>query len=77
MGIESGSEQILDNMAKHISTQKAVRAIDNLRQAGLYVHANYIIGFPGETQETARETINFMKRTQADLIHPAGVPGAR
>ena len=66
MGIESGSEQILDNMAKHISTQKAVRAIDNLRQAGLYVHANYIIGFPGETQETARETINFMKRTQAD-----------
>jgi anaerobic magnesium-protoporphyrin IX monomethyl ester cyclase len=66
IGIESGSEQILDNMAKHISTQKALRAIDNLRQSGLYVHTNYIIGFPGETPETARETVNFIKRAQAD-----------
>jgi hypothetical protein len=66
VGIESGSEHILDNMAKHISTERALRAIENLRQAGIYVHTNYIIGFPGETAETARETIDFMKRTGAD-----------
>jgi anaerobic magnesium-protoporphyrin IX monomethyl ester cyclase len=66
VGIESGSEKILDNMAKQISTKRALRAIENLRQAGIYVHTNYIIGFPGETRETVRETINFMKRAQAD-----------
>jgi len=53
-------------MAKHISTVKALRAIENLRRAGLYVHTNYIIGFPGETRDTIRETINFMKRANAD-----------
>jgi hypothetical protein len=66
LGIESGSERILNNMSKHISTPKALRAIGNLRQAGLYVHTNYIIGFPGETVETARETIDFMKSAHAD-----------
>jgi radical SAM superfamily enzyme YgiQ (UPF0313 family) len=66
MGIESGSEEILRNMAKHISTDKAIRAVENVKQAGLYAHTNYMIGFPGETAATALQTIDFIKCAQSD-----------
>jgi len=63
LGIESGSQKILDNVKKGITTAEAVRAIKMAKAAGLLVYASFIFGLPGEDQGTAKETLKFVKNT--------------
>jgi len=61
MGIESGSQEILDKMGKKITLEqikKSVRLIDSI---GIQTYAYYVIGLPWETKETLKETFNFAK----------------
>jgi anaerobic magnesium-protoporphyrin IX monomethyl ester cyclase len=60
-GVESGSQQVLDAMRKGFSTAQTVRAFKWAKEAGLMTVANVILGFPGETKETAWETIKFVE----------------
>ena len=61
LGIESGSQKILDNVKKGITTAEAARAIKMAKDAGLLVYASFIFGLPGEDQSTAKETLTFVK----------------
>jgi radical SAM superfamily enzyme YgiQ (UPF0313 family) len=61
LGIESGSQKILDNVKKGITTAEAARAIKMAKHAGLLVYASFIFGLPGEDQSTAKETLTFVK----------------
>jgi radical SAM superfamily enzyme YgiQ (UPF0313 family) len=60
-GVESGSQQVLDAMRKGFSTTQTVRAFKWAKEAGLMTVANVILGFPGETKETAWETVKFVE----------------
>jgi radical SAM superfamily enzyme YgiQ (UPF0313 family) len=60
-GVESGSQQVVDAMAKGFSLNQIRRAFQWAKDAGLMVVAGVILGFPGETRETAWETIRFVK----------------
>jgi radical SAM superfamily enzyme YgiQ (UPF0313 family) len=60
-GVESGSQQVVDAMAKGFSLNQIRRAFQWAKDAGLMVVAGVILGFPGETKETAWETIRFVK----------------
>ncbi|MCW4019475.1 MAG: radical SAM protein [Candidatus Bathyarchaeota archaeon] len=60
-GVESGSQQVVDAMAKGFSLNQIRRAFKWAKEAGLMVVAGVILGFPGETKETAWETIRFVK----------------
>lgn len=62
-GIESGSQKILDNVKKGITVEESANAIKMAKDAGLLVYCSFIFGLPGETQETAEETIDFVGRT--------------
>jgi anaerobic magnesium-protoporphyrin IX monomethyl ester cyclase len=62
IGVESGSQRIIEAMQKGISLKQTVRAFKWAREAGLMTVASVILGFPGETKETAWETIKFVKR---------------
>lgn len=67
LGIESGSQTILDGMNKKVKVEDYKRGIELLKKYGIVTFASYIIGFPGETEETIKETIDFIKSTKTDF----------
>jgi anaerobic magnesium-protoporphyrin IX monomethyl ester cyclase len=67
-GIESGTQQVLDDMRKGISLEQTIRAFEWTKQAGLKPDPNAVLGFPGETKETAWETIKFVERLTPDYM---------
>lgn len=66
-GIESGNEQILRHARKGAYPDKAERALKWARQAGIKNWGYFIIGLPGETEETIRQTIDFSKKLPLDI----------
>lgn len=60
-GIETGSPAILEMMEKKATLQDNLNAARWTFEAGLYTIYQYVIGMPGETEKTIRETIEFMK----------------
>lgn len=68
LGIESGSDQILERMAKKVKVRDYRQGIALLKKYGIVTFGNFIIGFPGETHETARETIRFIKQGELDFF---------
>jgi anaerobic magnesium-protoporphyrin IX monomethyl ester cyclase len=67
-GVESGSEKILAQMNKKIKLEQTRQAFKVAQKVGLMTIASAVIGFPGETEETAWETINFINSLNPDDI---------
>jgi hopanoid biosynthesis associated radical SAM protein HpnJ len=75
VGFESGNEQILKNIKKGVTKAQAIEFTRNCKKLGLSVHGAFIMGLPGETRETIRETIEYAKcldlnSIQASLASP-------
>jgi hopanoid biosynthesis associated radical SAM protein HpnJ len=68
VGYETGDPQILKNMKKGATVDMALRFTDNAHKLGLVIHGDFIIGMPGETRDTIRNTINFAKKLDAETI---------
>ncbi len=68
LGVESGSEAILGAMNKRIKLNQTRKAYKDAQDVGLLTIANTVLGFPGETEETARETIRFIKELNPDDV---------
>lgn len=66
-GIESGSERVLKAMNKPYSMADADRIIRQVHEAGMYVTANFMFGFPGETEEDFSQTLEFLRRNSKYL----------
>jgi radical SAM superfamily enzyme YgiQ (UPF0313 family) len=66
-GIESGNEQILKHAHKGAYPDKAERALRWARNAGIKNWGYFIIGLPGETEATIRQTIDFAKKLPLDI----------
>lgn len=66
-GIESGNEQILKHAHKGAYPDKAERSLKWAHQAGIKNWGYFIIGLPGETEETIRQTIDFAKSLPLDI----------
>jgi len=60
-GVESGSKKQLTSMGKGFSLTQTRQAFKWAKEAGLMTVAGVILGFPGETKESAWETIRFVK----------------
>jgi radical SAM superfamily enzyme YgiQ (UPF0313 family) len=58
-GVESGNQQILDTVKKKITLEKIREGVRMAKEAGIEVMASFIIGLPGETVDTLKETIEF------------------
>jgi radical SAM superfamily enzyme YgiQ (UPF0313 family) len=59
LGIESGSDEVLALMKKGITTSDIRGHIRMIDKAGIDMAGFFILGFPGETVETIRKTIDF------------------
>jgi hopanoid biosynthesis associated radical SAM protein HpnJ len=68
VGYESGDQQILKNIKKGATIDMAERFTANCRKLGLVVHGDFIVGLPGETRETLRNTIDFAKKMDVETI---------
>lgn len=64
-GIESGSRSMLKTIKKGIPYDKIEKTFEDCTKAGIISLANFIIGFPGETEEEFRDTVEMAKRIQA------------
>ena len=67
-GVEAGSQKVRDAMKKGISTQQTLNAFKWTQEAGLIAVASIILGFPGETRETAWESVKLLKKINPDEI---------
>jgi len=67
-GVEAGSQKVRDAMGKGISTQQTFNAFKWTKEAGLIAVASIILGFPGETKETAWESVKLLKKINPDEI---------
>ena len=61
LGIESGDQTILDNMNKKVRLEQYRNGIRKLKERDIITFASFIIGFPGESRETALNTRNFIQ----------------
>jgi radical SAM superfamily enzyme YgiQ (UPF0313 family) len=64
LGIESGNNQMLKNMDKQATVEEYRRGLALLNQYEIPTGATFIIGFPGETYDTIKDTKNFIEETQ-------------
>jgi hypothetical protein len=58
-GLESFSPRVLESMRKGIRVADIERILDDCRRADIAVNLQFFFGFPGETYEDARKTIDF------------------
>ena len=80
VGYESGDDQILLNIKKGLRTETARRFSEDCRKLGIVVHGTFILGLPGETQETIAKTIAFAKEMNPHTLQvslAAPYPGTR
>jgi len=63
-GVESGSPRILAEMKKNATPEQAGAAVRAARRAGIVAVASLIIGMPGETKETVRDTLHWLLEYQ-------------
>jgi radical SAM superfamily enzyme YgiQ (UPF0313 family) len=67
-GFESGNQQMLDSMGKKATLEQAKNAMLAVKKAGILTLGLFIIGMPGETVNTCKDTIDFAKELDCDVV---------
>lgn len=68
LGVESGDRDILSLMRKKADPEKIVRGIGYLKRAGIRTYGTFIVGFPGETEDSAETTRQFIQASELDFF---------
>jgi len=66
-GIETGSEEMQHKVKKNLDFSKMEDTFRVTKDLGIITISSLIIGFPDETEEQLRDTVNLTKRIKADL----------
>jgi anaerobic magnesium-protoporphyrin IX monomethyl ester cyclase len=77
-GIESGNDCVLGLMNKQITVEQARRAVYTAKSVGLQVGAFFIVGYPGESDQTILDTLRFASGLPLDYLSftlPYPIPG--
>ena len=61
-GVETGNPDILRTIKKKITIERVIDAANLCREVGMDVHFSFILGLPGETPETLRQTAAFSEK---------------
>jgi radical SAM superfamily enzyme YgiQ (UPF0313 family) len=67
-GIETGNQQILNNIKKGTRIEQFEAYVKNAKKAGLLIHACYMVGNQGETPQTMQETLELALRLNTDTV---------
>jgi MiaB-like tRNA modifying enzyme len=71
---QSGSDAVLERMVRGYTTKEFRRAVKRFREGcpGLYLSTDIIAGFPGETEEEFRASIELMEDVRPDIVNIKG-----
>ncbi|MBN1542072.1 radical SAM protein [candidate division KSB1 bacterium] len=70
IGVEQGNERLRrDILKRKMSNNELIAAFNRIKKAGIKVFAYNMIGVPGETRETIRETVELNRQLRPDKIH--------
>lgn len=67
MGLESANAELAQKMVKGTDNSLTETILKNLHEADIFTFAYLFFGFPGETLETATETVNFVRKNQPHI----------
>ena len=67
-GIESGSQEIINTLNKDITVEQVEDAVRLSREVGIQTIGYFMIGNPGESPETIKQTIQFAKKLKLDFV---------
>lgn len=65
-GLETLDDRILNEMGKGLTVENIKKSIELTKKKGLRIHLTVMLGYPGETRETVRKTIDFVRNTGVD-----------
>jgi hopanoid biosynthesis associated radical SAM protein HpnJ len=68
VGYESGDQQILKNIKKGATLERARQFTKDAHKLGLVIHGDFILGLPGESRETIKNTMAFAKELDVETI---------
>ncbi len=68
VGFESGDQRVLNSMKKGTKLDRMLRFMQDARRAGLLVHGCYMMGFPGETRESIKRTVDLAIQLKPDTV---------
>lgn len=67
LGLESGSQRILDWMNKKITTDQIREAVSSLAYSGIKTTTYWLIGYPGETEEDFQQTLDLIEELKDEI----------
>ncbi|MGE5340112.1 MAG: B12-binding domain-containing radical SAM protein [Candidatus Omnitrophota bacterium] len=67
MGLESGSQRLLDLMDKRITIEQSETALASLAYAGIKTTTFWLFGYPGETEEDFQQTLDFIEKCKDNI----------
>lgn len=67
-GVESGNQEILDSLKKKIKIPDVERVFKETDELGIQANAYFMVGNPGETLETAQDSLDLALRLKATLV---------
>ena len=73
VGYEFGTQEALDAVKKGTTLEQARAFTEKANELGFTVHGCFMIGAPGETIDSAQETIDFAKSLPLDTIQVSGI----
>jgi radical SAM superfamily enzyme YgiQ (UPF0313 family) len=77
-GVEAGCASMRAILKKGVTNEQIENAIKWAKEAGMFVTVSVIMGYPGETRETLKETLDFAAKLKPDdvwLCHATPYPG--
>jgi radical SAM superfamily enzyme YgiQ (UPF0313 family) len=73
VGFEFGTQEALDAVKKGTTLEQSVRLAKEAQRLGFTVHGCFMFGAPGESMESALETIDFAKSLPMDTVQFSGI----
>jgi len=77
-GIESGAQEMLDNIKKKMTVEQMKEKVRLVQSFGIEIRGSFMVGMPGETPELARKTIRYaidLEPTYAQFTITTPFPG--
>ena len=66
VGVESGNQEVLNNIKKGVSLKRIRRFFRDAKKAGVLIHGCFLVGNKGDNRQTLEETLNFAKELNPD-----------
>ncbi len=69
VGLEATDQETLDRISKGSSVEEGRESLELIREHGMLSETSFVLGFPDETQEHVRETLELSRYLNPDMAH--------